>query len=464
MKGTVSINITRKDGTTEHRQEQNVVFDIPAFVLKKSLEYPEISRVLRNGAITLNSAYTPASFFNYFGLSEDTMDLTAPAFRPIALRCIGGTASNWYDSAITRTVEDKKITVQATWTTQSALTLKSIGFLGVGLDRTIFYFATGNYSTTSSDNYKTTFNLLDGHLYRPSYRSDYHGSATVVDLKLSNFKFSNTLGGLISANDAPIPYVIPYALANSDERAAFTSVENVKSGSQTPSSTSNRLCIYNKNDVDTPLRYFDLSQFEGINATGNTSLGNTFIVNTGTKNYLIQINYESSTQSYSRKAWQIPDTAVDAGATIPLASSTFLDTAMTGITHSDLKWHIIGNYVIFAKTNSNYPLYSCVKISDDLSVQTYNGSAAAMGYTDRGMPSFYRYVSANDSGFNFAAYMSTYSGGDFASLQSAIDLTTSLSNGSSRGIIPNYTAANFSTPIVLAEGDVLTVSYKIEVA
>ena len=47
MKGTIDINITRKDGTTEHRQEQNVVFDIPALVLKKSLEYPEISRVLR---------------------------------------------------------------------------------------------------------------------------------------------------------------------------------------------------------------------------------------------------------------------------------------------------------------------------------------------------------------------------------------------------------------------------------
>lgn len=95
MKGTIDINITRKDGTTEHRQEQNVVFDIPALVLKKSLEHPEISRVLQNGALTLSSAYNPASFFDYFGLSEDTMDLTAPAFRPIALRCIGGTASKW---------------------------------------------------------------------------------------------------------------------------------------------------------------------------------------------------------------------------------------------------------------------------------------------------------------------------------------------------------------------------------
>lgn len=459
MKGTIDINITRKDGTTEHRQEQNVVFDIPSFVLKKSLEYPEISRVLRNGAITLDSAYNPAGFFEYFGLSEDTMDLTAPAFRPIALRCIDGTASEWYDSAVTRTVEDKKITVQATWTTQSALTLKSIGFLGTAaLDDTILHFAQGAYATDA-----TTFALFDGHLYRPGYKNKYSGATAVVDLKFSNFKFSNALGGLISVGDAPIPYVIPYALANSYERAAFTSAENVKSGSQSPSTTSNRLCIYNKNDVDTPLRYFDLSQFEGIDATEDTSLDNTFIVNTGTKNYLIQINHESSTQSYSRKAWQIPDTTVDAGATIPLASSTFLDTAMTGITHSDLELRIIGNYLIFENTNSSYPLYSCVKISDDLSVQTYNGSAAAMGNTDDIVPSFYRYVSANESGFHFDAYMRTRSAGDFKYLPTPSQ-TTSVSYGASRVLIPNYTAANFSTPIELAEGDVLTVSYKIEVS
>lgn len=462
MKGTIDINITRKDGTTEHRQEQNVVFDIPTFVLKKSLEYPEISRVLQNGAMTLNSAYYPADFFKYFGLSEDTMDLTAPAFRPIALRCVGGTASKWYDSAITRTVEDKKITVQATWTAQSALTLRSIGFLGPGLDNTILYFASGDYSTNSSNNYRTTFNLLDGHLYRPSYKTEYYGPTSVVDLKLSNFKFSNTLGGLISMNDAPIPYVIPYALANSDERAAFTSAENVKSKEQVPTTTSNRLCIYNKNNVDAPLRYFDLSQFEGINTTNTYALNNTFIINTGTKNYLVQINYSNS--PISRNAWQIPDAAIDAGGTIPLASSTFLDTAMSGITHSELRLHIIGNYVIFAKTDSDYSLYSCVKISDDLSVQMYNGSAAAMGYTDSIIPSFYHYLSASESGFNFAAYMSTYSASVFSSLKSTLDITTSLSSGESRVLIPNYTAANFSTPIELAESDVLTVSYKIEVA
>lgn len=462
MKGTIDINITRKDGTTEHRQEQNVVFDIPAFVLKKSLEYPEISRVLRGGAVTLDSAYNPAGFFNYFGLSEDTMDLTAPAFRPIALRCISGTASNWYDSATTRTVEDKKITVQATWTTQSALTLKSIGFLGFALDNTIFYFARGDYSTYSDSNYATTFALFDGHLYRPSYKNNYSGTTTVVDLKLSNFKFSNSLGGLMSASDVPVQYVIPYALANSDERAAFTSAENVKSANYSPSTTSNRLCIYNKNDVNTPLRYFDLSQFEGINVTNSYPLNNTFIINTGTKNYLVQINYSSS--PVSRNAWQIPDTAVDVGATIPLASSTFLDTAMAGITHSDLRLHIIGNYVIFAKTSSSYSSYSCVKISDDLSVQTYNGSAAAMGYTTGSMPYLYRYVSANESGFHFVAYVDTGSSNSVSSLPSVPGLSSSVSRGTSTVVIPNYTAANFSTPIVLAEGDVLTVSYKIEVS
>lgn len=35
MKGTIDITIKRKDGTVEKRQEHNIAFDLPAFVIKK---------------------------------------------------------------------------------------------------------------------------------------------------------------------------------------------------------------------------------------------------------------------------------------------------------------------------------------------------------------------------------------------------------------------------------------------
>ena len=34
MKGTIDITIKRKDGTIEKRQEHNIAFDLPAFIIK----------------------------------------------------------------------------------------------------------------------------------------------------------------------------------------------------------------------------------------------------------------------------------------------------------------------------------------------------------------------------------------------------------------------------------------------
>lgn len=450
MKGTIDINITRKDGTTEHRQEHNVVFDIPAIALKKSLEHPEISRVFQGGVGWYDPAYDPSAAFNYFGLSEDTMDLTAPAFRPIALRCISGTATQWYNSAVTRTVEDKKVTVQATWTAQSALTLKSIGFLSS---------STPGYSILQfvMDYDGSYTHLFDGHLYprkyySPSSRDTYSvNGATIYDLKLSDFKFTNRyLGGLHGTENPTKVHVIPYELANPDERAAFTNTTFKKCPYQFPQHLYessayvdyNRLCIYNKNDVETPLRYFDLSQFEGA-VTSSSYLTSFFIVNTGTKNYLMQIVTSNSTNY--RNIWQIPDAAVEASASIPLLSSQSLNDALADVTGTLSYVIVVGNYVLIMLSGG----YRWIQISDDLSVKTYNGYAAHQTYPSSGfqLSTGFRYVSKNESGINLCTYSSS---------------NMYLSNPNV--YYTNSTAANFSTPIVLAEGDVLTVSYKIEVA
>lgn len=447
MKGTIDINITRKDGTTEHRQEHNVVFDIPAIALKKSLEHPEISRVFQGGVGYYSEAYKPGNEFQYFGLSEDTMDLTAPEFRPIALRCVSGTASKWYDSAITRTVEAKKITVQATWTAQSALTLKSIGFISNSPGYVI-----SNFVADSNSSYN---HLFDGHLYPRQYYSPvnsdtyYTNGTSIYDLNLSAFKFTNNyLGGLKGKENPTKVHVIPYELANPDERAAFTSTTFEKSPYQYSTYINyssgtvyyNRLCIYNKNDVETPLRYFDLSQFEGaLNPNYSTTF---FIVNTGTKNYLMQVITANSTKHVN--VWQIPDAAVEASASIPLLSSQSLTDAFAGV--ATLNYMIvIGNYVLIMVQGGWY----WVQISDDLSAKTYSGYAAHQTATSNALsntPTF-RYVSKNESGVQLCTFS-----------------TSSMYLPNPAVYYTNSTAANFSTPIVLAQGDVLTVSYKIEVA
>lgn len=447
MKGTIDINITRKDGTTEHRQEHNVVFDIPAIALKKSLEHPEISRVFQGGVGYYSGAYNPGNEFQYFGLSEDTMDLTAPEFRPITLRCVSGTASKWYDSAITRTVEDKKITVQATWTAQSALTLKSIGFISNSPGYSISDFVADSNSSYN--------HLFDGHLYprqyySPANRDTYNtNGASIYDLNLRDFKFTNNyLGGLKGKVNPTKVHVIPYELANPDERAAFTSTTFEKSPYQYSTYINyssgtvyyNRLCIYNKNDVETPLRYFDLSQFEGaLNPNYSTTF---FIVNTGTKNYLMQVITANSTKHVN--VWQIPDAAVEASASIPLLSSQSLTDAFAGVATLDYMV-VIGNYVLIMVQGGWY----WVQISDDLSAKTYSGYAAHQTATSNALsntPTF-RYVSKNESGVQLC----TFSSSSMYLPNPAVYYT-------------NSTAANFSTPIVLAEGDVLTVSYTIEVA
>lgn len=451
MKGTIDVQIKHKDGSVETRHENNVVFDIPALVLKKSLEYPEVSRVFQGGVAYYSYAYDPSKTFQYFGLSEDAMDLTAPAFRPIALRCMSGTASKWYNSATTRTVEDKKITVQATWTAQNALTLKSIGFLHSDYpgDSILTFFNNEYYSL-----YIT--HVYDGHLYPRKWysfmSSEYKHTpgASIYDLKLSDFKFTNrSLGGLHNKEDPTKVHVIPYALANPNERAAFTRTTFEKCPYQYPNSVYvsgtgtgyyTRLCIYDKNDVETPLRYFDLSQFEGA-ITSSSYLSSFFIVNTGTKNYLIQIVTANSTNY--RNIWQIPDAAVEESANIPLLSSQSLNDALADVTSSVTGILVAGNYVALLLSSG----FRWVQISDDLSVKTYGGYSAEQPRPDTvtTTPEF-RYISKNELGVHLA------------------------SEATSNMYLPGYsfytnsTAANFSTPIVLAQGDVLTVSYKIEVA
>ena len=107
--------------------------------------------------------------------------------------------------------------------------------------------------------------------------------------------------------------------------------------------------------------------------------------------------------------------------------------------YSVQKTSIIGNYII-----SNNIAY---RIDDDLTVTTFHGEEKgnsdkyAVGYLDK---DYVQYVVKSYVGGGSDAYSTT----------------------SGNSLIPyfaNLTASNFSTPITLAAGDVLSVSYSISV-
>lgn len=443
MKGIIDINIKRKDGTTEHRREHNVVFDIPALALKKSLEYPEISRILGSQYVYNESFWNLANHFKYFGLSEDTMNLEEPEFRPVVLHGKSSNATQWWESVPTITKTDKSLMVQNTWTAQQALTLKSIGFLDSNNPgNNIIAFIT-DYVTNSTG----YAHFMDGKLYASYLNQTYRGCVT-ADLKLSNFKFTNNyMGGLLGSSSEYATHTIPYPLANSNERAAYTKTTFEKGVQQYPYDTYTRLCIYNKSNLDTPLRYFDLSQFSGMYQPDSSTYRQKLrIINTGTKNYLVQ--FYSSAGTMVSNAWQIPDEPIAEDASIPLVSSNFMDSAWPSGYANSYSYPtclIIGNYVLLPLGSNKY---FCVRIDDDLSVYVYKGLATELYYSD--YPNgYFCHMPLSDSGFQISC----------GRLNSWPDRFSNIGYR-----LYNSTAANFSTPIELAEGDVLIISYKIEVS
>ena len=441
MKGTIDVQIKHKDGSTETRHEHNVVFDIPALVLKKSFEYPEISRTLDSQYVSNSSFVNLENYFKYFGLSEDTMNLEAPEFRPVALTGKYSSATKWWESVPTITKNDKSLVVQNTWTVQQALTLKSIGFLDSTYPgNNILAFIT-DYVTSS----KGYVHVLDGKLYA-SYLNSSNRGCVIADLKLSNFKFTNQyMGGLLGSSSEYAMHTIPYPLANPNERAAYTNATFEKGAQQYPSDTYTRLCIYDKSNLDTPLRYFDLSQFSGVYQPNSSSYRHALrIINTGTKNYLVQ--FYSSAGTMVSNAWQIPDESIAGDASIPLASSNFMDNAWpSGYSSYYPACLVIGNYMFIPLGSGKYYL---VKVNDDLSVYVYKGLATELYYSDS-PNAYFCHMPLSDSGLQI-------------SLGRVNSWPSNFENPGYR--LYNSTAANFSTPIELAEGDVLTVSYKIEVA
>lgn len=409
MKGTIDVQIKRNDGSIETRHEHNVVFDIPALVLEKIAQMP--IRGIAPQIYPNIGGITVANLFPEFSLCEDTADLTRPKFLPCSLTTTtSGTSSSWYISPMTRITNDTSITAQASWTIGEAMTIKSIRVLG-------------NYTPDKSrPSYIFPVLYDDGVMYMNGF-----DCGCGKKLSFADFKFTNSTNFYrlvppteIATSDGAeyinIPLYYPYPLTN-DERFAFFDSNNNYIGlySTAQLSSTAKIKIFNSSTGDMT-REFPLSQFSDFPVDAKQYV---WVVNTGTKNILCRRSYHSP---YTSASWQIPDSATQ--DPIPAVDITF----PSGFTTPRA---VLDNYLVYGGENSA----SIIRLNDDLSVTTYKGRLAGHSW----------YSTSSSSGLR--SYFPT-------------GLTMSYNSV----YYPNLTAANFSTPIVLAEGDVLTVSYKIEVS
>ena len=434
MKGTIDITIKRKDGTIEKRQEHNIAFDLPAFTIKEYLK----SNILPiyAGAVYLSVL---KDSYKAISLSEEERDLTKPIWRPRALKTVtSGTPSSWHTALASATNNGKKRTVTAAWTMPDdlgfSLTLKSIAFDNP--------YNMPNRGYLSSENGRTIplFVKDIGLLYNSDSTYQYAGKK----YHKSDFSFDNNYySGLDteeikSKNRTYMPYSMNLMKTvggvqqrTQDGRFAFIDSNGNILNVLTPYNLlENKLVIFD-DTTEQQVLSFPMSQFSNYVAN---KYAYVYVINTGTKNWLFQ--YDNSINA--SRIWQIPDTQTSDA--IAPTSETFMQ-GVNPDSYTVQKTGIIGNYII-----SNNIAY---RIDDDLTVTTFHGeekgnteSRYNVGYLDK---DYVQYVVKPPVG-----NPNTY--------------TYSTTSGNS--LIPyfaNLTASNFSTPITLAAGDVLSVSYSISV-
>lgn len=444
MKGTIDIQIKHKDGSIENRHEHNIVFDIPALILKEFTEQP--LRLLCGGIPSLR---IPA-IINWFNMSSELEDLTTPRWRPIVLATTGSTSSVWHTAPITRIVENKKITMSASWTIGEPLTIKSINVPGST------YYSSGE-TNLWVDKYGVLCYLKSGSmLQRVLSPSDYSFTNTSFSGLYPGYVASNTYYSYLTSNTGEPMYFEHYPLANPAERFIYYIPSTGKSSSSTSTSSSGQFGYnYSGSDIGirivdhatrATLREFPISQF--ANATGSGQFSVFVVVRSETKNWLLRsYSYtENSATIRKTRIWQIPDTATT--ETIPCFSEDFASGVFTSGAITPLVDTIVANYIRIAHSDSSYANESWYKITDEGTLVPLLGSAKNVKRSKEHLSRIYLTEPLTVYCYNSGTSSpSTYTGGFSGAVY-----------------FPRITAANFSTPIELAEGDVLTVSYKIEVS
>ena len=442
MKGTIDVQIKRKDGSIETRHEHNVIFDIPALILKEFTDQP--LRLLGSGM----PAFRISSAINWFNMSTEQADLTFPRWYPNALTTTGSTSSVWYKAPITRIVEDKKITMSASWTIGEPLTIRSISVPGTTVNNS------GNFGLYV-DKYGVLCDKTAGpgkFKQRVLSPSDYSFTNTSYSGMYPGYKSGGDYYSQLSSNTGEPMYIEHYPLANPDERFIYykPSTGNVslwpdQSGDFGYANGGEFGIRIIDPATRTTLREFPITQFE--NGKSGVQYYLCVVVLSETKNWLLRsyVITEGSNRIIKTRIWQIPDAATT--ETIPCFSEDFGAGVISGQISARVD-QVDSNYLRIALSDDRYANETWCKITDDGTLIALPGAAKNIKRSNEFMQRQY-----NDNRLSTGWYNSGTS-----------NPSSQTSGFVGAAYYPKLTAANFSTPIELAEGDVLTVSYKIEVA
>ena len=432
MKGTAHIVVKDKYGniktnTTEH----NIITD----TFKNQMQ------VWLNGADKYqymgNTPRVDEHYFNGIFLHETTVaddkDLQIPCF--IGAQTAKSDTSNvQYSAAGSHEASDTKISSTWTWTADKAYTIKSLTLhddqFASSFNAKANYYETSQIWKLNANKWLKCTAKSAGNEYA-SFCSE-QTSLTYLCKKYGNFV-------KLTANWPLMP------LYNNEVALLSYSTTEVQF-----SATTKKIYIYDKNDVEnyataTPKRSFNISQFSGMPAGGVSSYGGIAIIPTEHGDYLAY--RKSSTELI---VYAIPRTATE-------ETIQPIQTITTTLYRQ-------GTYLLFGKT--------CVFMASDRG--TKDISFLRIDYdTSTSAPVInYKEITLNNN-----CKETTASGGlycpllFYAETQSEvvnpyITEYQSPSDNCTRVYCTtwhNHTILNLSTPITLAAGDVLTLSYSISV-
>lgn len=447
MKGTAHIVVKDKYGkiktdVTEHNTITDAYKNILTWYLSN---LPEVSASTTNSGIT--QTYFPEPSQKYFDgimlhekACSDDKDIPLPVL-------IGGqtaksnSTNNAYSVASSVVKNKDKIQNIWSWTAEKALTIRSMCLHDSDfVNSFVFDNAFAQLDVWNLTNTKR----LAVNAYSYGNNSGYYFGTKQTNVSL----IGENIGNFTRLNNYSSTFRVMYG----NETAMFV---NSNDNTTTFADVWVRICVLNNADVDnyanaTPKRSFAKTQFNGLTTSYNYDLT---IVPTPENDYLVMFYNKQI------KVWIIPRTAsTDTIEPIFTATTTF----------ADAKNHVrrICGRLVLLGLNGNKCVFLRIDYDNNAPVITYSEIEANTA------PKTYYYDSYGSIYYsNDVIYANILTEQEVVSPYVAESLRTSETITDMENypleVSPktyhNHTILNLSTPISIAAGDVLTVSYSISV-
>ena len=395
---------------------------------------------------------TTTEYFNGIFVNEATVaddkDIPIPAF-------IGGqvakanSSNNMYSAASTHTADDTKIQNTWSWTADKAYTIKSLALKNGAFANSFQSLQEGLGNTLVAMVLKLNSNkvLLTGNSYQWQCFGELKNRVKTV---------TKNYGNLVKASSGSLKFFPLY----SNEIALLSSST---SAPQTGSSVY-KIYIFDKDDITNystaaPKRSFEIAKFEGMSSQStSTSIA---IIPTEQADYLFFSKSETELFVY-----KIPRLATE--ETIPKLQT------ITTTRKYECPYALYGRTLLWPKSrgSNNSTEKKCALIRVDYDTVS---STETITYkeieTNTGTPSNYDYNPSNYTPRLYCLETATEVVNPYVvesqdATGQQVSSNQTILNEPCYGISPiwhNSTILNLSTPITLAAGDVLTVSYSISV-